>query len=99
MSVDGGDINGASTKSYSGRASGTLILTADSSDEFNSVCFGGSGSIPELAFDASTSTLTIGQPATSRRTGWSDMVTFTPRDKASTRHEGSDTRAAAALEA
>ena len=64
VSVDGGDINGTSTKSYSGSASGTLNLTADSSNEFNSVCFGGAGSISELAFDASTSTLTIGQPAT-----------------------------------
>jgi hypothetical protein len=60
VSIDGGDINGTSTKSYSGSASGTLNLTAESSDEFNSVCYGGSGSISELAFDASTSTLTIG---------------------------------------
>ena len=59
-SIDGGYINGTSSRSYSGSASGTLNLTAESSDEFNSACYGGSGSISELTFDASTSTLTIG---------------------------------------
>jgi hypothetical protein len=60
VSIDGGDINGTSTKSYSGSASGTLNLTAGSSNEYNSVCYGGTGSIVELEFDSSTSTLTIG---------------------------------------
>jgi hypothetical protein len=61
VSVLGGNIDGTSTGSYSGNVSGRLNLTAESSDEVNSVCNGdGTGSISALMFDASTSTLTIG---------------------------------------
>lgn len=61
VSVDGGFINGSATGSYAGAASGTLNLTAGSADGYNSVCSGDqSGSISELTFDSSTSTLTIG---------------------------------------
>jgi hypothetical protein len=63
VSVTGGYIQGSSKGSYPGSASGTLNLTASSSDEYNSVCDGegdGTGSISELTFDSSTSTLTVG---------------------------------------
>ncbi len=65
VGASGGAINGTSTGSYAGNVSGTLNLTALSSDNYNSVCFGdGTGTISGLTFDASTSTLTIGEPAT-----------------------------------
>ncbi len=61
VGVTGGHIDGTSVGSYSGDVSGTLNLTAESSDEYNSVCNDdGNGSISELTFDPSTSTVTIG---------------------------------------
>ncbi len=61
----GGDVTGTSTGSYPGLVSGTLNLTAESADEYNTVCGNGSGegSISSLQFDALTSTMTIGEPA------------------------------------
>lgn len=65
VDTTGGNASGTSTGSYSGTGSGTLNLTADSEDDYNSVCNeSGGGSISSLQFDPSTSTLTIGEPAT-----------------------------------
>ncbi len=60
-----GDVTGTSTGSYPGPVSGTLNLTANSVDEYDEVCNGdgGDASFSFLQFDASTSTMTFGEPA------------------------------------
>jgi hypothetical protein len=66
VETTGGFVSGHSFGSYPGAVSGTLNLTADSADQYNSVCNGsgeGNGSIGGLEFDPSTSTITIGESA------------------------------------
>jgi hypothetical protein len=65
VNTTGGGFSGHSFGSYPGNVSGTLNLTPDSEAQYNAVCngSGGEGSVEGLSFDSSTSTITIGEPA------------------------------------
>ncbi len=57
-----GDVTGTTTGSYAGTVSATLNPTADSADEYNTICNGdgGDAGFSSLQFDPSTSTITFG---------------------------------------
>ena len=57
-----GDVTGTTTGSYAGTVSATLNPTADSADEYNTICNGDGGDAgsSSLQFDPSTSTITFG---------------------------------------
>lgn len=62
LSTVGGHANDTTTNSYAGTGSGTLYQTAQSQEQYDSVCSDpdGSGSVSSVEFDPSSSTLTFG---------------------------------------